>query len=76
MQQQVDSTRHAKNPAHQEDGQTGPIDRSPERGNTEQLDRDAAYDHHLYDVNGVIDEVKQQGATQRREGKPGDTRNC
>src|SRR5215472_131850 len=62
LQQQIDAGRHAENATDQEHGQTAPIDRTPERGNAERLDCDAADYHHLYGVDRVFHEMKKQGA--------------
>jgi len=76
MQQQIDAGRHAKHTAGQKDRQAAPVDRRPDCGDAEQLYRDTADDHHVDSVDRVIHQMKEQRATQRREGKSSDAGYC
>jgi hypothetical protein len=73
MQQQIDAGGYTEKAADQENSQIAPIDCTPECGNAEQLNRDAANDHHVDGVDGAVHQVKQQGTAQRRERESGDT---
>jgi hypothetical protein len=74
MQQEIDAGWHAEKATNQEDPQAAPFDRAPERGNAEDLDRDAANDHHVHRVERAVHQMEQQGAAQRRKSKAGDAR--
>ena len=64
--------RHAENAACQEDREAAPVDVAPKSDDAEQLDCDAADDHHLHGSDRALHEVKEHGAAHRREGKAGD----
>lgn len=75
MQQKIDADWHAGKTADQEDNEALPVDRAPERGDAEHLDRDAAQDHDAHHADRIVHQVEQQGAAQRRERKSRDAGN-
>src|SRR5579883_48145 len=74
MQQRIDARRHAEEAADQEDAEATPIDRVPQRSDADHLNRNTADDHHADGLKWAVDDVEQQRAAQRREGKSHDAR--
>ena len=58
MQQQIDARWHAEKAACQKDREAAPVDVAPKSDDAEQLDCDAADDHHLHGSDRTVHEVK------------------
>jgi hypothetical protein len=72
VQQAIDADRQACGGAHHEGSEAAPVDVTAQRPHHQRLARDAADHHDLDDLHGIVEQVKQHGAANRREGEARD----
>ncbi len=73
MQQAIDAERQADGGAGHEGCEAAPGDVAAQRPHHQRLARDAADHHDLDDMHGIVEQVEQHGAANRREGEARDT---